>query len=239
MDPISATTTLITFVSFMQELIQLGQSIADSIEKVSENRRQVRDLAKDILRMVTDLADLTRGREEEVQTPALLAALGNLKAEMLHALDVCRHIAPVEHTNKSRLRELKSQFQGWRKRDKVEAEIRRLKEHVYKCLLTFSALSTVRIEQTAAHIEQTTRQVQDNALDTLDATLRVEQRIMVDGVESQIKLYKLETMMAKVLLETSFGQCVLERTVQVFSSVQPSLLELCFRVDVFYPGLEA
>nr|GAT44953.1 tetratricopeptide repeat family [Mycena chlorophos] len=218
MDPITAATTLITFVSFMQELIQLGQSIADSIEKVSENRRQIRELANDILRMLSDLADLTRGREEEVQTPALLAALGNLKAEMLHALDVCRHIAPVEQ--KSRLRELKSQFKGWRKRDKVEAEIRRLKENVSKCLLTFSAFSAIRVEQTTAQMVRTTRETQHAALDGIDATLRVEQRIIIDGVESQVKMRKLETMMAKVLLETSFGQSVMERTIQVISSDQ-------------------
>ncbi|KAF7305761.1 Tetratricopeptide repeat family [Mycena chlorophos] len=218
MDPITAATTLITFVSFMQELIQLGQSIADSIEKVSENRRQIRELANDILRMLSDLADLTRGREEEVQTPALLAALGSLKAEMLHALDVCRHTDPVEQ--KSRLRELKSQFKGWRKRDKVEAEIRRLKENVSKCLLTFSAFSAARVEQTTAQIVHTTKETQHAALDGIDATLRVEQRIIVDGVESQVKMRKLETMMAKVLLETSFGQSVMERTIRVISSDQ-------------------
>ncbi|KAJ7112902.1 hypothetical protein C8R44DRAFT_881952 [Mycena epipterygia] len=79
-DPITATTTLITLATFIKDLIDLGQSIQHSIEKVTENRRRIRDLTNDVLHTLGDLANLSRGHEDEFETPALLSALGNLKA---------------------------------------------------------------------------------------------------------------------------------------------------------------
>ncbi|KAJ7140987.1 hypothetical protein C8R44DRAFT_866657 [Mycena epipterygia] len=79
-DPITATTTIITLVTFIKDLIDLGQSIKESIEKVTENRRRIRDLTNDVLRTLADLANLSRGHEDEFEAPALLSALGNLKA---------------------------------------------------------------------------------------------------------------------------------------------------------------
>ncbi|KAJ7646621.1 hypothetical protein FB45DRAFT_1018931 [Roridomyces roridus] len=80
MDPITVTTTVITLATFIKDLIEIGQSIMDSIEKVSENRRQLRDLTNEILRSLADIANLIRGCEDEYMAPALLAALGDLKA---------------------------------------------------------------------------------------------------------------------------------------------------------------
>ncbi|KAF7325207.1 Tetratricopeptide repeat family [Mycena kentingensis (nom. inval.)] len=211
MDPITATTTLITLVSFAKELIELGQSIAASIEKVSENRRQIRDLTQEMLRTLVELAQLTRS--EELQAPALLAALGNLKAEMLHVLERCRRVSPAER--RPGIHRFKRQVKGWLKRDEIEAEIRRLKEHTNKCLLMFTAFSAARIEQNTAAIVHSSERNHDIAM---SATMRVEQRLVVARVESQVKLQKLERMMADVLLETSFGQGVMERTIQVIAT---------------------
>ncbi|KAF7315957.1 Tetratricopeptide repeat family [Mycena indigotica] len=216
MDPVTATTSLITLVSFIKELVELGHGIATSIEKVNENRRQIRNLVNDILHTLTELAKLIREREEHFQTPALLAAIGNLKADMIHALEICRRISPVER--KSGLRGIKTQLKGWIKRDEIEGEIQRLKEHVNKCFLMFVTFSTTRIEKNTAEIIQTTERTRNVALRGMDATLRVEQRFIVDTVESQVKLRKLETMMSRVLLETSFGQNVMEQTIQVILS---------------------
>ncbi|KAF7328080.1 Tetratricopeptide repeat family [Mycena kentingensis (nom. inval.)] len=130
MDPITLTTTTVTFVSFVKELIQVGKSIAASIEKVKENRRQLRELTEDILRTLVEILNLeTPGQNSEI---------------LLHS--------------------------SQRNHDIV-----------------------------------------------IDATLRVEQRIVVNTVESQVKLQKLERMMAEVLLTTSFGRAVLERTVEVIA----------------------
>ncbi|KAF7357910.1 Tetratricopeptide repeat family [Mycena venus] len=208
MDPITVTTTLITLASFIKDLIEVGQSIKSSIEKVGENRRRIRELTNDVLHTLSDLANLTRGQEDAFQAPALLSALGNLKAEMLHVLSICREITPVQRPG---FRRVGSQIKVWMKRDDLEKKIGRLKEHVNKCYLQFTTFSSARIEQTTARIEET-------AVQAVNSTLRVEQTLIVNNVESQVKLRHLEGMMAHLLLETQFGQNVLNQTMEIIAS---------------------
>ncbi|KAJ6463301.1 hypothetical protein DFH09DRAFT_1227305 [Mycena vulgaris] len=94
------------------------------------------------------------------------------------------------------------------KRDDIEAKIRRLKEHVNKCYLQFTAFSAARIEQTTTRIEETAQ----------NTTLRLEQTLIVNHVENQVKFERLEGMMARVLLETQFGQDVMNRTMEIIAS---------------------
>ncbi|KAJ7475431.1 hypothetical protein B0H11DRAFT_1321251 [Mycena galericulata] len=209
MDPITATTTLITFATFIKDLIEVGQSIKESIEKVSENRRQIRELTNDVLRSLADLANLTRGHEDEYQAPALLGALGDLKADMLHVLQTCRKISPAERS--PGFRGFGSQFKVWMKRDEIEAEIRRLKEHVINCYIKFTAFSTARNEQRTGRIDETTAHI-------MNTTLRVEQTVIVSHTENQVRLRCLEGMVAQVLLETPFGQKIANRTMEIILS---------------------
>ncbi|KAJ6488375.1 hypothetical protein DFH09DRAFT_1377621 [Mycena vulgaris] len=209
MDPITATTTIITLATFIKDLIDVGQSIKSSIEKVSENRRQIRDLTDDILRVLAEMAELSRQQAGQSQAPALLSALGGLKADMLYVLAACRKISPAQPS--PGFRGFRSQIKVWMKRDDIEAKIRRLKEHVNKCYLEFTAFSAARIEQTATGIKETTHHI-DNT------TLRVEQSLVVNHVENQVKLQRLEGLMARMLLETQFGQDVMSRTIEIMAS---------------------
>ncbi|KAJ7678726.1 hypothetical protein B0H17DRAFT_103007 [Mycena rosella] len=202
MDPITATTTVITLATFIKDLIDVGQSIKRSIEKVRENRRRIRDLADDILSTLSKLADLSRVDERTFQAPAHLSALGDLKADMDHILSICKKISSAEPL--PGIRGFRSQIKVWIKRDDVEAEIRRLKKHVNKCLLQFTTFSTARIEQTTHRTENT--------------TLRVEQRLIVNHVENQIRLRRVEGLMARVLVETPFGQNVMSQTIEIIAS---------------------
>ncbi|KAF7357867.1 Tetratricopeptide repeat family [Mycena venus] len=194
MDPVTVTTTLITLASFIKDLIEVGQSIKSSIEKVGENRRRIRELTNDVLRTLADLASLTRGQEDTFQAPALLSALANLKADMLYVLSISQNISPVRHPG---FRRVSSQIKVWIKRDDLEKKIGRLKEHVNKCYLQFTVFSAARIERT---------------------TVRVEQTLIVNNVENQVKLRRLEGMMARVLLETQFGQNVVNKTMEIIAS---------------------
>ncbi|KAJ6499861.1 hypothetical protein DFH09DRAFT_1375914 [Mycena vulgaris] len=209
MDPITATTTIITLATFIKDLIDVGQSIKSSIDKVSENRRQIRDLTDDILRVLAEMAELSRQQAGQSQAPALLSALGDLKADMLYVLAACRKISPAQPS--PGFRGFRSQIKVWMKRDDIEAKIRRLKEHVNKCYLEFTAFSAARIEQTATGIKETTHHI-DNT------TLRVEQSLVVNHVENQVKLQRLEGLMARMLLETQFGQDVMSRTIEIMAS---------------------
>ncbi|KAJ7803781.1 hypothetical protein B0H14DRAFT_3776768 [Mycena olivaceomarginata] len=205
MDPISVTTTVITLATFIKDLVEIGQSIKHSIEKVRENRRRIRNLTDDVLRTLANLAGLIRGQEDTFQAQcALLSALGNLKAEMLYVLSICHKISPLER--RVGIRALGSHIKVWMKREALEVKITRLKEHVNKCYIQFTAFSAARIEHTSAQVANT--------------SLRVEQTLIgsVNNLEIQVKLRRLEGMMARMLLETQFGQNVLNRTVDIITS---------------------
>ncbi|KAF8149225.1 hypothetical protein K438DRAFT_451347 [Mycena galopus ATCC 62051] len=209
-DPITITTTFITLATFIKDLIEVGQSIKRSIEKVAENRRCIRELTDDVLHTLADLANLTRGQEDIFQAPALSSALGDLKANMIYVHSTCLKIRPVQRG--PGLRGLGSQIMIWMKRDDVEGKIRRLKEHVNKCYLQFAVFAVARIEQRTARIE-------DTSLSTANTTLRLEQTLMVNQVENQVRWRQVEVLMARMLLETEFGENIMNQTIEIISSV--------------------
>ncbi|KAJ7233997.1 hypothetical protein C8J57DRAFT_1729336, partial [Mycena rebaudengoi] len=202
MDPITATTTVITLAVFIKDLIDVGQNIKRSIEQVGENRRRIRDLVDDILCMLVRLTNLSRGREDSFHGQELLDALGNLKADMFYVLSVTQQIsAPAP---RSSFRGLQSQIKGWLEGDDIEAQVKRLNKHVKQCYIQFTAFSAARIEHASARIENT--------------SVRVEQRLIVNSVENQVKLQRLEGLMAQVLVHTQFGQNVVNQTMQMIAS---------------------
>ncbi|KAF7357955.1 Tetratricopeptide repeat family [Mycena venus] len=194
MEPVSVAATFITLATFIKDLIEVGESIHRSIEKVGENRRQIRELTEEVVRTLYDLANLTRGREETFQGSELLSALEDLKAEMFHVHSKCLKITPIQLPD---LRGIGSQLKAWRKRDDLEGKIGRLKERVNKCYRQFTAFSAARIEKT---------------------TLRIEQTLIVANVENQVKARRLEGMMAQLLLETEFGQNKMIQMIQIIEA---------------------
>ncbi|KAJ7860318.1 hypothetical protein B0H13DRAFT_2282679, partial [Mycena leptocephala] len=126
-DPISAATTLITLASFVEELLDLGQSIRRSIEKVRTNRRLICALADDIVRILAGFRELIIVEQGAFLAPQLLRALGISR---------------------------RSHFKAWLRRDDVEMVIRNLKEHINKCYIQFTAFSAARTEYTALRVEQ-------------------------------------------------------------------------------------
>ncbi|KAJ7646639.1 hypothetical protein FB45DRAFT_178844 [Roridomyces roridus] len=216
MDPITVTTTVITLATFIKDLIEVGQSIMDSIEKVSENRRQLRDLTNEICRSLANIANLVRGCEDEYMAPALLAALGELKAEMLHVLRVCQD-SIIKQEDRG-LQALKSQLKMWRMRNKMENKIWHLKEHVMSCYMKFIAYSTARNEQRTAKIDRTTDHVEEMAFTAVNATVRIEQTVVLNHTENQVRLQRIEGMMARVLCEEKFGQDIMNQTMDIISA---------------------
>ncbi|KAK6972106.1 Tetratricopeptide repeat family [Favolaschia claudopus] len=196
MDPLSVTMAVITVATFIKDLIELGEGIRSSIEKVGENRRQIRELSQDIVRTLYALSSLTHGKEDMFRGRELLDALENLKAEMLYVHSTCDKISPVQLPG---LRGFKSRLKAWRERDDLERKITSLRERLNKCFLQFTASRIFIIG--IAH-----------------STLRIEQRLVVDGMENQVKAHRLEGMMAQVLLNTTFGRHKLGETIEVISS---------------------
>ncbi|KAJ7233963.1 hypothetical protein C8J57DRAFT_1145906 [Mycena rebaudengoi] len=196
MDPITITTTVVTLATVIKDLIEVGQNIKCSIEKVKENRRRIREFTEEILRILSSLSQLCGGRETMFQTPELLFALGELKADMIYVWSTAKKIYPEER--RLGLRAFPSQIKVWLKRDDIEAEIKRLKEHVNKCFIQFTTYSVTRLEQASA---------------------RVEQRLIINNVEHRVKLERLEGMMTRLLVQTQFGHDVVSRTMEIVATV--------------------
>ncbi|KAJ7226272.1 hypothetical protein C8J57DRAFT_1731038 [Mycena rebaudengoi] len=144
-DPITITTTIITLATFMKDLIDVGQNIKRSIEKVGEDRRRIREVVDDTLGTLAQLANLSRGHEDSFQAQELLDALGNLKVDMLHVLSVAQKISAPEP--RSGFQSLQSQIKGWLEHEDVEAQVKHLNKHVKKCYIQFTAFSAARIEK--------------------------------------------------------------------------------------------
>ncbi|KAJ7633462.1 hypothetical protein DFH06DRAFT_692635 [Mycena polygramma] len=195
MDPISAVTTVITLATFVKDLIDLGRSIKRSIELVKHNRRRIRELGDELVKTLYDLSNLMSEREQMFHTPELLQALAGLKEDMLTVASDLRKFELAEC--KAPILRAKSHFKAWLKRYDAEAEIKRLKKHVNGCFVKFTTFSVARIEYTS---------------------VRVEQTLVLNNVESQVKLQRLEGMMAQMLLDTEFGQNVLNKMVEVIST---------------------
>ncbi|KAJ7646570.1 hypothetical protein FB45DRAFT_1018886 [Roridomyces roridus] len=191
MDPV---TSIITLATFVKDLLELGQKIKESIEKVSENRRRNRELANDVLRSLADIANLLRGHCGEVP-PALLGALGDLKADMLHVLEICRKIQPAGNGTLG----FKVKVKMWLKRDEVETEISRLKDRVLGCYIKFTAFSTARTE-----------------LQLHNLSLRVEHASTMHHAQNQVGFRRLEGMVSRILLdEHSLNRTVLSDSTHI------------------------
>ncbi|KAJ7891216.1 hypothetical protein B0H14DRAFT_2560806 [Mycena olivaceomarginata] len=183
MDPLTLTTSIMTLASFINELIEVGENICRSIEKVNKNRRHIRDLTNEVVKILYDLDKLTRGHEDVFRGPELLKRCSTF------ILNAVKSPPPQSPS----LCGVRSQFKAWRKHDDLEVKFGYLKEHVSKCFSQFTAFSAARIEQN---------------------TLRIEQTLIVNNVENQVKARRLEGMMAQILFETQFGQNMMDRTVE-------------------------
>ncbi|KAJ7233937.1 hypothetical protein C8J57DRAFT_1531986 [Mycena rebaudengoi] len=111
-DPITIATTIITLATFLKDLIDIGQNIKRSIEKASRSGRTE-----------GAYANLRR----RFSKPELLFALGELKADMIHVLSIITKFSSAER--RQGLRAFPALIKVWLKRDDIESEIKRLKEH--------------------------------------------------------------------------------------------------------------
>ncbi|KAJ7282563.1 hypothetical protein C8J57DRAFT_46877 [Mycena rebaudengoi] len=122
------------------------------------------------------------------QTPELLYALGELKADMIYVLSVVKKILPPER--RQGLRGFSSQIKVWLKREDIESEIKRLKEHVNRCCTQFTTFSAIRIEQ----------------------------RLILNNEENRYRLRHLERMTALLVVNNQFGQNIANETMEIVAS---------------------
>jgi hypothetical protein len=107
-----------------------------------------------------------------------------------------------------------------------------LKEHVSRCYSQFTVSNSSSIQFLCSCLSQafSVARIEHN-------TLRIEQTAIINHVENQVKARRLEGMMAQVLLDTPFGQNVMNRTVEIISAV--SAFNPCYwRNLTFLPRIQ-
>ncbi|KAJ7675968.1 ankyrin repeat-containing domain protein [Mycena polygramma] len=122
-------------LSIAKEVFKLGMAIKESIEKVGENKENLADLKEEVVNTVEQLQSLAQEYGDKVATEELKKALENL-AEQLGTF-----------------KKIPAFVQAWYKRDKIEGEIKKLKENRTNCVTQFQLLSLTRVEGHAARTE--------------------------------------------------------------------------------------
>ncbi|KAJ7604364.1 ankyrin repeat-containing domain protein [Mycena polygramma] len=122
----------------------LAIKIKESIEKVGDNEENLADLKQEVLNTVEQLQSLAQEHEDKAPTEQLLQALENLTEQLKTIEKQCQAL--------TRSKGISGFVKAWFKRDKNEAEIKKLKENRTKCCTQFQLLSTARTE---GHSSQT------------------------------------------------------------------------------------
>ncbi|KAF7343426.1 HET-domain-containing protein [Mycena venus] len=168
---------VITIGTCVKDLVELGQKIKDSIEKVRENKEQLSKLKDNVDETVNGLAKLDQGFTNARPSAELSAALDDLKNHLEKIHDKCERAS--QHT---------SWIKSWWKRDKIDREIKRLKDLESDCLDEFQLFcaartegkvdqlggATARIETDIKHIARKTDQITDTAARIEDNTIQIK-----------------------------------------------------------------
>jgi len=160
-------------------------------------------------------------------------------SEMRQVLEHCFITFP--ETTGGRIAAAKADFKAWTKRNDIEADIVRLKEHVHACHLRFTVcifnflcyctdnrriiiniqtIASARIEYASTRIEQ--------------ASARLEHALLVLNNEQRERLSRMENMVARLLVDTQVD-CTGARELKV-SAVRspPSLHQEYANMDMFF-----
>jgi hypothetical protein len=144
-------------------------------------------------------------------------------SEMRRVLELCLIAFP--ETTGGRIAAAKADFNAWKKRNDIEADIVRLKERVHACHLRFTVcilnvwcystgnrhiiiniqtIASARIEHTSTRIAQASARIEHTllALNNEQASARIEHALLVLNSEQRERLSRMENMVARLLVDT-------------------------------------
>ncbi|KAJ7637901.1 ankyrin repeat-containing domain protein [Mycena polygramma] len=146
----------------------LAIKIKESIEKVGDNEENLADLKQEVLNTVEQLQSLAQEHEDKAPTEQLLKALKSLTEQLETIEEKCQALA------QSKLKKIPAFVQAWYKRDKIEAEIKKLKDHRKYCCDQFQLFSLVRVERHTARTEEHAAQIKVTTARTEETAARTE-----------------------------------------------------------------
>ncbi|KAJ7658333.1 hypothetical protein DFH06DRAFT_1472942 [Mycena polygramma] len=153
-------------LSIVQGVFELGMAIKESIDKVVDNKKNLADLKKEVLDTVEELEHLAKGTEDKVPTGRLKTALATLTNQLNTINTNCQALTQPEGIH--------ALGKAWFKRDKIAAEINKLKERRKECREQFQLLSLARVEGTTARTEEHAVLIEAVATRTEGYTARTE-----------------------------------------------------------------
>ncbi|KAF7343417.1 HET-domain-containing protein [Mycena venus] len=164
MDPL---LTGITIGGFIKDLVDLGRSIKDSIEKAT------------LRETLYGLAKLAEGYEDAHPASELYRALESLQSHLEMIRLNCEKQAARQLTSKI---PAVNGIESWWNRQKMEAEIKQLKEERKDCCDQFELLSTARIEIYTAEINQMATRIENKTERIAERCCRIDKRSSEDHI---------------------------------------------------------
>ncbi|KAJ7675960.1 ankyrin repeat-containing domain protein [Mycena polygramma] len=158
-DPLSIAGAIVTFG-------ELAMTIKESIDKVGDNKEILVNLEKEVSDTVKELKSLAQRFGDEEPTGELLTALENLTGQLEVISSRCQALAQSKGVS--------GFVKAWFKRDKIEAEINKLKEHRKDCCDQFRLFSLARVEGTTARTEEHAVQIKVTTTRTEETAARTE-----------------------------------------------------------------
>ncbi|KAF7343440.1 Tetratricopeptide repeat family [Mycena venus] len=154
---------VITVGTCVKDLVELGRKIKDSTEKVHENKEQLSKLKDSVGETVNSLAKLDQGFSNAQPSAELSAALDDLKKHLEQIHDKCERAS--QHT---------AWIKSWWKRDKIDREIKRLKDLENDCFDEFQLFCAARTEGKVDQLGDATTRIETNTVQITDMTARIE-----------------------------------------------------------------
>ncbi|KDR69553.1 hypothetical protein GALMADRAFT_145306 [Galerina marginata CBS 339.88] len=146
MDPFSIALATVTLTTAVKDLAELVQKLERSFSKPAKNIRNAEMLATQVRRTLDQLKQFCDEQEELLSSANdLKVALSELIRDMESVYNKCSGIAPV--TAMKKIDKFKATFGAWKKRNKVESEIKELMNRVNQCYTQFIMFSNMRIEK--------------------------------------------------------------------------------------------
>ncbi|KDR73170.1 hypothetical protein GALMADRAFT_142312 [Galerina marginata CBS 339.88] len=145
-DPLSVTLAAISLATAMKDIVELAQKLERSFAKVARNFQNAQTLSAEVLKTVQQLQNFCKEHYEILNdSNDMKRALIDLIKDMKSVYDgCCELLPPMLGTNISKL---KLTLGAWKNRNKVESNIRELKNRVNTCHMQFMMFAIMRVEK--------------------------------------------------------------------------------------------
>ncbi|KDR73384.1 hypothetical protein GALMADRAFT_142482 [Galerina marginata CBS 339.88] len=183
MDPFSIALATVTLTTAVKDLAELVQKLERSFSKPAENIRNAEMLATQVRRTLDQLKQFCDEQEEILSSANdLKVALSELIRDMEFVYNRCSGIAPVNA--KKKIDKFKATFGAWKKRNRVESEIKELMNRVNQCYAQFMMFSNMRIEKRLVISSDTKTQASNLTRNKIPSTVSDERVVDFLGSNS-------------------------------------------------------